>query len=724
VYFWSFAKFFQTLPDELHLFLFVIFLIMAVDNAKVPLNSIRNIGIIAHIDAGKTTTTERVLYYTGRVYRIGEVHEGAATMDWMVQEQERGITITSAATTAFWSLDNVKYRINIIDTPGHVDFTVEVERSLRVLDGAVALLDGSQGVEAQTETVWRQADKYNVPRIIFCNKIDKVGGDFYESLKSVKDRLGVKVVPITIPIGLEGNFSGLVDLVKMKAILYKDDLGKDIDVTDIPADLLEKAKEYRAAMIDAVAEYDDAVMEKYLNGEELTEDDIHSAIRKGTISSSIYPMTGGSSLKNKGVQFLLDCVVRYLPSPLDKGVVHGKNPDTEEEITREVSDDQPLSALAFKVATDPNVGKIVYFRVYSGVLKSGTYVLNSTNDEKERVSRLLLMHANHREEVTEVRAGEIAALVGMKNLGTGHTICDPEHPILLESITFPEPVISQSVEPTTKSDQEKLGTAIGKLLEEDPTLRMQTDPETGQMVMSGMGEVHLEVIVDRLKREFNVNVSVGAPMVAYRETILAVGEGEGKYIKQSGGRGQYGHCWIRVTPLERGEGYVFSNEIRGGVIPSNYIPSIDKGIKKTLESGIVAGYPVQDVKVAVYDGSYHEVDSSDAAFQAAGSIGFKEAMRNAKPVLLEPIMAVEIVVPEEYFGTITGMINSKRGMVLGSDQRGNAKVIYSELPLANLFGFALEVRSATQGRATPSMEFKKYEVVPTNIADQIAKKTK
>ncbi|MEI7603575.1 MAG: elongation factor G [bacterium] len=699
---------------------------MATDNRNIPLNLIRNIGIIAHIDAGKTTTTERILYYTGRTHKIGEVHEGAATMDWMVQEQERGITITSAATTAFWTLNGVLHRINIIDTPGHVDFTVEVERSLRVLDGAVALLDGSQGVEAQTETVWRQADKYNVPRIIFCNKIDKVGGDFYSSLQSVKDRLGVKVVPLIIPIGQEGDFKGIIDLVHMKAIVYLDDMGKEYEYQEIPAEYLDKAKEYREAMIDAVAEYDEAVMEKFLGGEELTEEEINKAIRMGTIQNAIYPMVGGSSLKNKGVQFLLDCVLRYLPSPLDvnDGIVKGINPKDESEIERHASDKEPFSGLAFKVATDPNVGKLVFFRVYSGVLKSGTYVENSTKEEKERVSRVLLMHANHREEVSEVRAGEIAALVGMKTLGTGDTICDPENPIILENITFPEPVLQQAIEPASKNDQDKLGNAIGKLLEEDPTLRMQTDPETGQMVMSGMGEVHLEVIVDRLRREFGVSVNVGAPMVAFRETISAVAEAEGKYIKQSGGRGQYGHCWIRVEPLERGAGFVFVNEVKGGSIPNNYIPSIEKGIRKTLESGVMAGYPIQDIKAVVYDGSYHEVDSSDAAFQAAGSIGFKEAMRNARPVILEPIMAVETVVPEEYFGTVTGMVNSKRGMILGTDQRGNAKVIHSEIPLANLFGFALEIRSATQGRATPSMEFKKYEIVPANIAEGIAKKTK
>ena len=691
---------------------------------NIPLERIRNIGIIAHIDAGKTTTTERVLFYTGKVHKIGEVHEGEATMDWMVQEQERGITITSAATTAFWDLDKTRYRINIIDTPGHVDFTVEVERSLRVLDGAVALLDSSQGVEAQTETVWRQADKYNVPRIIFANKIDKMGGSFYDSIQSVKDRLEVKVVPIALPIGEEGDFKGIIDLVNMKAIVYYDDMGKDIRIEEVPTDLLNKAKEYREAMIDAVAEYDESVMEKFLNGDDLSVIEIHNAIRMGTIANKIYPITPGSSLKNKGVQFLLDCVARYLPSPLDKGVVHGIDPKTDREITRQVNEKEPLSALAFKVATDPNVGKIVFFRVYSGVLKAGTYIMNSTKDEKERASRVLLMHANHREEVDEVSVGEIAALVGMKNLITGDTLCDPDKPIILENITFPEPVISQAIEPATKNDQSKLGNAIGKLLEEDPTLRMQTDPETSQMVMSGMGEVHLEVIVDRLKREFGVDVKVGAPMVAYRETITAIGSADGKYIKQSGGRGQYGDCKIRVEPLERGAGFVFASEVKGGAIPINFIPSIEKGIKKTLESGVLAGYPIQDVKAVVYDGSYHEVDSSDAAFQAAGSIGFKEALRNSRPVILEPIMAVEIVVPDEYFGAITGMINSKRGMVLGSDTRGNARVIHSEIPLANLFGFALEVRSATQGRATPAMEFKKYEIVPGNIAEGIAKKAK
>lgn len=696
----------------------------ATDNKNMTLDLIRNIGIIAHIDAGKTTTSERILFYTGRVHRIGEVHEGEATMDWMVQEQERGITITSAATTAFWDLDGTRYRINIIDTPGHVDFTVEVERSLRVLDGAVTLLDSVAGVEAQTETVWRQADKYHVPRLMFSNKIDRMGADFYKVIQSIKDRLAIKVVPIALPIGSEGGFSGIIDLVQMKAINYYDELGKDIRIEEIPADYLEKAKEYRAAMIDAVAEYDDEVMEKFLNGEELTADEIHRAIRLGTIANKMYPILPGSSLKNKGVQFLLDCVVRYLPTPLDRGTVTGINPKDDSEITRKMSVDEPFSGLAFKVATDPNVGKIVFFRVYSGKIKTGEFVLNSTKGEKERASRLLLMHANHREEVDEVKAGEIAAVVGMKSLSTGDTLCSMDNQIILENITFPEPVISQSIEPATKNDQAKLGIGIGKLLEEDPTLRLKTDPETGEMIISGMGEVHLEVIIDRLRREFGVNVNVGAPIVAFRETVTDKGEGEGKYIKQSGGRGQYGHCWIRVEPSDRGAGYVFVNGVRGGAIPNNFIPSIDKGIKKTLESGVVAGYPVQDVKVTVYDGSYHEVDSSDVAFQAAGSIGFKEAMRNARPVLLEPIMAVEIVVPEEYFGTLTGMINSKRGIILGSDQRGNAKVISAELPLANLFGFALEVRGATQGRATPSMEFKKYEVVPNNIAESIAKKAK
>jgi elongation factor G len=689
---------------------------------RVPLHLIRNIGIIAHIDAGKTTTTERILYYTGIVHKIGEVHEGEATMDWMVQEQERGITITSAATTAFWDLNGVRHRINIIDTPGHVDFTVEVERSLRVLDGAVTLLDSVACVEAQTETVWRQADKYNVPRIIFSNKIDRMGADFYAAVQSVKDRLGVKVVPITLPIGAEGGFNGIIDLVNMKAIMYKDDLGKDIQIEEIPADMMDKAKEYHAAMIDAVAEYDEKLMEKYLGGEELTPDEIHLAIRKGTSSNSMYPMTCGSSLKNKGVQFLLDCVVRYLPSPLDKGAVKGMDPKTDQEIIREVSDSEPLTALAFKVATDPNFGKLTFFRIYSGVLKAGTYVLNSTKGEKERVSRVLLMHANHREDVEEVRTGEIAALVGMKTLVTGDTLCDPEHPIILDNITFPEPVMSQAIEPATKNDQDKLGTAIAKLLEEDPTLRVQTNQETGQMIMSTIGEVQAEVVVDRLKREFNVSVNVGAPMVAYKETISMPAKAQGKYIKQSGGRGQYGDCWIRVEPMERGTGFEFASEVRGGAIPINFIPSIEKGIKKTLESGVLAGFPIQDIKAVVYDGSYHDVDSSDAAFQAAGSIGFKEAMKLAKPVILEPIMAVEIVVPEEYFGTVTGMVNSKRGLILETGNRGNAKVVHAEIPLANLFGFAMEVRGGTQGRATPSMEFKKYEVVPQNIAEGLMKK--
>ncbi len=684
------------------------------------MDNIRNIGIIAHIDAGKTTSTERILYYTGKTYKIGEVHEGEAVMDWMDQEKERGITITSAATTTFWILNNNKYRINIIDTPGHVDFTAEVERSLRVLDGGVVVFDGKMGVEPQSETVWRQADKYNVPRICFINKLDGIGADFYMSYKSIIERLGANIVIMQLPIGAESNLKGLVDLVTKKAYIYTNDLGTDIKEEDVPEDMKDKVEEYRTQLIEKASEYDDSVMEKYLNGDELTHEDIYKGIRAGVISGDLFPVFGGSALKNKGFQLLLDAIIRYLPSPMDAGDIKALN-DKEEEIAIKVSPDSPFCALAFKIMSDPHVGKLTFFRIYSGKIKKGSFIYNSSKGVEERVSRILLMHANHREETDELSAGDIGAIVGLKATTTGDTLCNSSDKILLESITFPEPVVSIAIEPKTKADQEKMSLAIHKLAEEDPTFQMKSDQETGQTIISGMGELHLDILVDRMKREFSVEANIGAPQVAYRESITKESNAEGKYIKQSGGRGQYGHCFLRINPRNRGEGFEFKNEIKGGSIPQEYIPAIEKGIIETMNAGVVAGYPVVDVSVTLYDGSFHEVDSSEMAFKIAASMAFKDAMRIAAPILLEPIMKVEVVTPDEFLGTITGNLTSKRGLMIGTELRGNARVIEIEVPLANMFGFTTELRSMSSGRATSTMEFEKYEVVPKNVVEEITK---
>lgn len=675
---------------------------------------------MAHIDAGKTTTTERILFYTGRVHKIGETHEGSATMDWMVQEQERGITITSAATTAQWK----NHRINIIDTPGHVDFTVEVERSLRVLDGAVGVFCAKGGVEPQSETVWRQADKYHVPRIAYVNKMDIIGADFYRAVEMMRDRLKANAVPIQIPIGAEDTFVGMVDLVEMKAIIYKDDLGTQTDVTEIPAELQETANKYREQLLEAVAETSEELMMKYLEGEELTLEEIKAAIRKGTCETTLVPVLCGSSYKNKGVPVLLDAVVDYLPSPLDIPAIKGVDLQTGEEIERIAGDDQPFSALAFKIMTDPYVGKLAFFRVYSGVLKSGSYVFNSTKGKKERIGRLLQMHANHREEITEVYTGDIAAAVGLKDTTTGDTLCEENKPVVLESMVFPEPVISVAIEPETKADQEKMGIALQKLAEEDPTFRTRTDEETGQVIISGMGELHLDIIVDRLKREFKVQAKVGNPQVAYKETITKAVKAEGKFVRQSGGRGQYGHVWIELSPREPGEGYLFENKIVGGVIPKEYIGPVDQGIQEAAKTGVLAGYPVLDFKVTLFDGSYHDVDSSEMAFKVAGSMAFKEAMKKADPVLLEPVMKVEVTVPEEYMGDVMGDINSRRGRIEGMENRAGAQVIRAFVPLSSMFGYATDLRSRTQGRGVYSMEFSHYEPVPRNIAEEIMAKGK
>ena len=687
------------------------------------MEDIRNIGIIAHIDAGKTTTTERILYYTGKTYKIGEVHEGEAVMDWMDQERERGITITSAATTTFWNLDNKKFRINIIDTPGHVDFTAEVERSLRVLDGGVVVFDGKMGVEPQSETVWRQADKYNVPRICFINKLDGIGADFYASAQSIIDRLGVNIVIMQLPIGIENKFRGLVNLVDNKAYIYTNDLGTDIKIEEIPQDMKSLAEEKRSELIEKAAEFDDELMEKYLEGKELTEDEIYKGLRNGVIQGKIFPVFGGSALKNKGVQLLLDAIIRYLPSPLEVPEVFGLNKDNKEvEIPK--TKNSSFCALAFKIMIDPNVGKLTFFRVYSGSIKKGDTILNSTKKDKERVSRILLMHSNHREEIDSIGAGDIGALVGLKNTTTGDTLTSLDNSILLENITFPEPVISIAIEPKTKSDQEKMSIALHKLSEEDPTFRVSQDPETYQTIISGMGELHLEILIDRLKREFSVNTNVGNPQVAYRETISRTASAEGKYIKQSGGRGQYGHCFIRISPRNRGEGFEFKSEIKGGAIPTEYIPAIEKGILGALDTGLIAGYPVIDLSAVVYDGSFHEVDSSEVAFKIAASMAFKDAFNNAGPILLEPIMKLEVVTPEDFLGSITGILTGKRGIILGVSERGNAKVISSEVPLANMFGFTTELRSISSGRASSVMEFEKYEVVPKNIVEEISNNRK
>jgi elongation factor G len=683
----------------------------------VALDRVRNIGIMAHIDAGKTTTTERILYYTGRTHKMGEVHEGAATMDWMAQEQERGITITSAATTAFWR----DFRINIIDTPGHVDFTVEVERSLRVLDGAVAVFDSVAGVQPQSETVWRQADKYKVPRIAFINKMDRTGANFFAAVQSMRDRLGANPVPVQIPIGAEDNFQGVVDLVEMQAIVYKDDLGQEFETTEIPAELTEQAHEYHHQMIDAVSHFDDEVLEAYIEDESsVTPEMIRRALRAGTIADEITPTLLGSAFKNKGVQPLLDAVIDYLPSPLDVPPMVGLDPKTGEEVERLPSPGQPFSALAFKVMSDPYVGKLTYFRVYSGKIKSGDRVLNTTTGKTERVSRILQMHANHREERDEIMAGEIAAGVGLKNTTTGDTLAAENAPIVLESMTFPEPVIAVAVEPKSKADQDKLGSGLARLSEEDPTFRVATDEETGQTIISGMGELHLEIIVDRLKREFNVEANVGRPQVAYRETAgKPVQNVREKFVRQTGGSGQYGDVVINLDPQAPGEGYEFSDRIVGGKIPKEYIPAVDAGIKEAMDSGVLAGYPIVDVKVELVDGSYHEVDSSERAFKIAGSIAFKEAMKRSKPKLLEPVMAVEVTTPEDYLGDVMGNLSSRRGRIESMEPLGNAQVIKAVVPLSEMFGYATDLRSMTQGRADFTMQFDRYEEVPQSIASDI-----
>src|SRR3954449_11689043 len=684
---------------------------------EYPLERTRNIGIMAHIDAGKTTTTERILYYTGKTYKIGEVHEGAAVMDHMVQEQERGITITSAATTAVWR----DHRINIIDTPGHVDFTVEVERSLRVLDGAVAVFDSVAGVQPQSETVWRQADKYKVPRIAFINKMDRTGANFFAAVQSMRDRLGANPVPLQIPIGSEENFTGVVDLVEMQAVVYKDDLGKEFDVVEIPAELLEQAQEYHHQLVDAISHFDDEVLGAYIEDEaSVTAEMIRRAVRAGTLADEITPVLLGSAFKNKGVQLLLDAVVDYLPSPLDVPAVHGTDPKSGGDEERAADPKAPFSALAFKVMSDPYVGKLTYFRVYSGTLKAGDRVLNTITGRTERVGRILQMHANHREEREEIMAGEIAAGVGLKSTTTGDTLAADNAPIVLESMTFPDPVIAVAVEPKSKADQDKLSTGLQRLAEEDPTFRVETDEETGQTLISGMGELHLEIIIDRLKREFNVDANVGRPQVAYRETVgRDVEKMRGRFVRQSGGRGQYGDATINIEPAGPGEGYEFVDRITGGTIPKEYIPSIDLGIQEAMESGILAGFPVVDVRIELVDGSYHDVDSSEMAFKVAGSMAFKEGMKRANPKLLEPVMAVEVVTPDDYLGDVMGDLNSRRGRVEGLEPRGNAQAIKARVPLATMFGYATDLRSTTQGRATFTMQFDRYEEVPQSIAGEI-----
>jgi elongation factor G len=687
----------------------------------VPLERTRNIGIMAHIDAGKTTTTERILYYTGVSHKIGEVHDGAATMDWMEQEQERGITITSAATTCYWN----DHRINIIDTPGHVDFTIEVERSLRVLDGSVAVFCSVGGVEPQSETVWRQADKYGVPRIAFINKMDRIGADFNRGVQMMRDRLHANPVPIQLPVGSEENFKGVIDLVLMKAIIWDDEsLGAKFEVIDIPEDLRAEAEEAREKLIEEISSHDESLMEKYLGGEALTVPEIKAGIRKATTVLAINPVVCGSSFKNKGVQNLLDAVVDYLPSPLDVPAIRGIDPDTQAEITRPADDKGPFAALAFKIMTDPFVGQLTFFRVYSGVVEAGSYIYNASKGKRERIGRILKMHANKREEIKEVYSGDIAAAVGLKYSTTGDTLCHEKEACLLESMEFPEPVIHIAVEPKTKADQEKMGMALGKLSQEDPSLRVRTDEETGQVIISGMGELHLEIVVDRMMREFKVAANIGAPQVAYRETLTRKVEAQGKFVRQSGGRGQYGDCWLRVEPLEVGGGFVFSDEIKGGVIPKEYIPAVGKGAEEASQNGILAGFPMVDIKVAVFDGSYHDVDSSEMAFKIAGSMGFKEAAAKAGPVILEPIMAVEVVVPDDYMGDVMGDLNSRRGRIMGMDSRGGAQIINAHVPLANMFGYSTDLRSATQGRATYTMVFDHYEQVPKSVAEEIIAKAK
>jgi elongation factor G len=693
---------------------------------KIPLTKVRNIGIIAHIDAGKTTVTERVLYYTGITHKIGEVHDGAATMDWMEQEQERGITITSAATTCFWKFEGVDHRINIIDTPGHVDFTVEVERSLRVLDGGVTIFDGVAGVEAQTETVWRQADKYGVPRICFINKLDRTGADFYIDLDRIAQRLTKNAFPIQLPIGAESDFKGIIDLIEMKAYTYKTEDGMEFDTVDVPADMLDKANEYRSKMIEKIVEVDDELTMKYLEGEEITVDEIKTALRKGTIEVKLHPILCGSALKNKGVQFMLDAVAQYLPSPIDRGDTHGTHPKTGEEIVRHPDEKEPFAGLAFKIATDPFVGKLCFFRVYSGTLTAGSYVMNSSKGEKERVGRIVRMHANTREDVESVSAGDIAAIVGLKSTTTGNTLCDLTDQIILEGITFSDPPVSIAIEPATKADQEKLGVALQRLAEEDPTFRVRVDHETGQTIISGMGELHLEIIVDRMKREFGVVANVGAPQVAYRETIKKSDvESEGKFVKQSGGRGQYGHVWIKLSPNETGKGYEFVNSIKGGVVPTEYIKPVKEGIEEALLNGVLAGYPVVDVIAELYDGSYHDVDSNEMAFKIAGSMALQAGVKKASPVLLEPVMRVEVVTPEEFMGDIIGDLNSRRGKIESMEDRYGAKVVIGFVPLSEMFGYTTDIRSMTQGRASSSMELANYAEVPNHVTEAIiAKKAK
>jgi len=687
---------------------------------EFSLEKTRNIGIMAHIDAGKTTTTERILFYTGVNHKIGEVHDGAATMDWMVQEQERGITITSAATTCHWK----NHRINIIDTPGHVDFTVEVERSLRVLDGAVAVLTARGGVEPQTETVWRQAEKYRVPRMAYVNKMDITGADFFNVIKMMEERLNANAVAIQLPIGAEDNFQGIVDLVKMEAIVYEDDLGKVADEVAIPDDMKDMAEEYREKLLEACSEQDDEFMEKYLGGEDITEEDIKKVIRKATVSCNMVPVVCGTSYRNKGVQPLLDAVVDYMPAPTDIPPIKGVNPDSGEEDHRPSSDEAPFSALAFKIMTDPYVGKLAFFRVYSGILESGSYVYNSTKGKKERIGRILQMHANNRKEIDKVYSGDIAAAVGLKDTTTGDTLCDENNQIILESMVFPDPVISVAVEPATKNDQEKMGVALQKLAEEDPTFRVHTDQETGQCIISGMGELHLQIIVDRMLREFKVDCKVGEPQVAYRETIRKTVEAEGKFVRQSGGHGQYGHCWLKLEPQEAGAGFSFENKVVGGAIPKEFIKPIEEGVKQAMESGVVAGYPVVDVKATVYDGSFHEVDSSEAAFKIAGSMAFKNGAEKANPVLLEPYVKVEVIVPEDYMGDVIGDLNSRRGRIDGMEPRNGAQVINAFVPLSEMFGYSTDLRSKTQGRGNYSMEVSYYDEVPKNIADAVTAKNK
>jgi elongation factor G len=685
---------------------------------EFPLEKTRNIGIIAHIDAGKTTTTERVLFYTKKIHRMGEVHEGAATMDWMPQEQERGITITSAATTCFW-LDN---RINIIDTPGHVDFTAEVERSLRVLDGGIVVFDAVAGVEPQSETVWRQANKYNVPRICFVNKMDRIGADFWRTVEMIRERLGASPVPIQMPIGQESNFRGFIDLIEQQAVIFTDDLGTKSDHTQVPTSMEAEFERQRELLIERIAETDEELTLKYLEGEEISKEELIAALRRATIAGTLVPVLCGSALKNKGVQAMLDAVIAYLPSPLEIPPPTGIDPDTDETVTREVSDSAPFSALVFKIVSDPFVGRLSYLRVYSGTLNKGAAVENSTKDKTERIGRLLRMHANHREDIDEIRAGDICAAVGLRNTFTGDTLCDAQHPVILESITFPQPVIDIAIEPRTRADQDKMAIALNKLAEEDPTFQLRTDTESGQTIISGMGELHLEVIVDRLFREFKVEANVGRPQVAYRETITREAQAQGKYIRQTGGHGQYGDVWIRVAPNERGKGFAFTNAIVGGAVPREYIKPVENGIRETLENGIIAGYPMIDVKATLYDGSYHEVDSSEMAFKTAGSLGIKEAARKAAPILLEPVMLVEVTTSEEFYGDVIGDLNRRRGIILGMESRGTMVVVRGNVPLAEMFGYVNDLRSMTSGRASYSMEFAHYDPMPKNIADTIIAK--